>query len=440
MPSSHSGLQSSHNSQSRKKRSAKHHPKKHQKGVKTVSPVAQTSDDDDDEDNGTQVDRLLAEINRLKEENYDYSLQMDQLKWKVNHCEKAQLDAQAAQQLAVAARKDVEARLEAMMANPPTVGKEGKKKKLLTAFDSIVRKESWRPIKFVQDDADVKILVNHVLNCYGKQYDASLLSKEPRDLAERDKMFRMYKGDIVQSLNKARCYFQQCVKEAYQDYHNLAKKNRCMPTAEHVLSCANRTTTDEALFEWYWDVLLVKVVGVPIWGKNYCYYAKISEAKMPSGVARITESTEAMAVLFVENNYQKWFRQFQWLEDHADDHDNKHLPKWSKNASQEVKDLHESKYSRMDGGQQLYGGWSPEAFKRLREIEDEVIEARQQKRGAIMEEKIYNILRANNKITAHSSEAMAKAKKRKRPVTPENMAPKVDNLIWLDHIENFEAV
>ena len=91
--------------------------------------------------------------------------------------------------------------------------------------------------------------------------------------------------------------------------------NKWVPTIEQILDCATReqyldqTEEGKALFAYYWDVLLMKVVGKKHWDKPFRHYKTIGEAvhdDRQDDAACITPGTEAFLYLLFDNCEQKW--------------------------------------------------------------------------------------------------------------------------------------
>jgi hypothetical protein len=186
--------------------------------------------------------------------------------------------------------------------------------------------------------------------------------------------------------------------------------NKFAPTIAQVLDCVTREPylhVEEAnhhIFEYYWDVLLPKVLGKEHWDKSHRHYLTISEAEHEDRKVNkemVNPGTEAFLYLLFENAYHKW-TYLAACRKEGNEPD-------SKNA------VLNCPYTVSDGGQMKFGGWHEGARETWREVREKCEQARQRDHVEEMEAACLERLRIKHKVAEHEAKKK-KTKKRKYDV------------------------
>lgn len=226
------------------------------------------------------------------------------------------------------------------------------------------------------------------------------------ELVEAQSQWVALNADHVRTgMNSVRNYAQGQLRTVAVSYFAADK---AFPTIDQILDCATRAeyldTTDEGkkIFEFYWDVLLMKVVGKRHWDKHIRHYNTIQEAKHMderTDPRCITHSSEAFLVLLVENCRTKWVHlsdESRDGKDHDPTHKNLLVP-----------------FVTRDAGQQQWGGWSLAGRKRFKELREKIIDAQKQKHVLQLEKNCLERLRLKHEIDERDQKRKSRGKKRK---------------------------
>ena len=240
-----------------------------------------------------------------------------------------------------------------------------------------------------------------------------------------DNYILTYKAACNKGVNDKRNYAQSQMRNTALAY--LREFDR-LPATNTILGCATRKLRLDndlhvQVFKWYWDKLLGCVVGVKRkengWATNVKYYKMISSAKCATHPDRplITSYVEAFLVLLYDSCHEKWTKMHKWL---------KH------NKGKSLADCDKKfrgKYTRQDGGQQLFGGWTEEGLTRFMTIR-KTIRQRWKKDKAeclTVEQDFLKILQDDKGIKCKSAE-QEKRNKRNKKRKAEQMEVKVINV------------
>jgi hypothetical protein len=124
----------------------------------------------------------------------------------------------------------------------------------------------------------------------------------------------------------------------------------------------------------------------------------------------ITSASEALILLTIDNNHNKWPAMHKWLKDNKD----KKLPRRTKNNKNnpDFQPLFESKYTTADGGQKPFGGWSVQGKKLFIKLKKQIKEARKQDESLQKEKQFLEILRKEDPKFQELSERPTKRAKK----------------------------
>jgi hypothetical protein len=163
-----------------------------------------------------------------------------------------------------------------------------------------------------------------------------------------------------------------------------------VPNKIDIRNCALRdkelmtTEAGKKLFEYYHDVILFKCAGKYHWDAKIRHHATISDAINPfTKQSAINPGMEAFAVMSFDNGENKW----------------KYIA--SRHKEGKKPDRKDPRmicpYTSSKGGQQYWGGWTPEGWKMWKGLAGPIAEAREQEHVKEMEQDaLQRIQRANN--------------------------------------------
>jgi hypothetical protein len=303
-----------------------------------------------------------------------------------------------------ASKQKAEARISKGKAQLLRINEDEKKR-----IDALVTSELWRTCKFINDKEDEEEASEFIYNIiYGKQS------------TNKDKMYSWtatYKAHIKKALYARRNYSTSQIKLAAND---LFKNNEPVPTVEQILKCISRTidVNDEqemAVFQWYWEVLLPKMVGAAEWGNNVRYYTTIYAAKIPGDEQNrklVHYSHEGMILAIWDNNIEKWRELYDWSLSPANQ------GKKQKNSG--------GKYTSTTKGQRQYGGWEPSGIEAYNRYCEEAKAGRSLANRKILERRTLDLLREKYNINQpdHDSQARAiRSRKRKKDAPDQQIQP-----------------
>ena len=234
-----------------------------------------------------------------------------------------------------------------------------------------------------------------------------------------------YKAACNKGVNDKRNYAQSQMRNVALAY--LDEFDR-LPNTNMIMACALRKVKldNEAhvqVFKWYWDKLLGCVVGVKRkengWATNVKYYNTISGAKCAThpDSPLINSYVEAFLVLLYESCREKWTNMHKWRKE---------------NKGKTLADCDESfrgKYTRQDGGQQLFGGWTEEGLEQFITIRKKIRSQWKKNKPECLtlEHDFLTLLQKEKGIKCKSAE-QEKRNKRNKKRKAEQMQVKVINV------------
>jgi hypothetical protein len=257
---------------------------------------------------------------------------------------------------------------------------------ILKLCKEITKNKLWRKRKFISDADGENKAAEFVL---GK-----LDLPEMKNIDVKASMIKTYKCQIKKALYAQKNYvsseFKKVVWAMFRD-------GKTIPTIDQIKKCISRdiqSENDMELMQWYWEVLLPKMIGAREWDVSVRYYTTISKARdaEDSKERLITVSDEAMCLLIWENCYDRWMTEWNWeqhqktcTEEPTEKKEKK--PKWA------------GKFTNSDLGQCRWGGWKAEGYQAFNEYHNLVRDARKDKKCMQVEKKCLQELRIKHNIT-----------------------------------------
>jgi hypothetical protein len=250
---------------------------------------------------------------------------------------------------------------------------------LLKACKEIAKSKLWRSRKFIADHDDENQAAEFVLNY--------LNVPEMKTKETKASMIKTYKTQIKKTLYAHKSYVASEFKKVA---FKMLKDKKKLPNSEDILKCITRnivSVDDMELFEWYWEILLPKMIGAKEWDTSVRYYTTISLARDAENEKErlVSISDEAMCLLLWENSHDRWLVEYAWEEDPSNAGQKK--PKW------------DGKFTNSKLGQQLWGGWKLEGYQAFNQYYTLTKTARNNANCIKVEKTCLQNLRMKNKIT-----------------------------------------
>lgn len=277
---------------------------------------------------------------------------------------------------------------------------EGEKEKIA----KIVNSELWRLLKFISCKDDENIAAEFVYKALYGEEDV-----------DNDKFYswsETYNRHIRDCLYAKRNY---CASQLKACAWKLFENGQTIPTVEEIRMCIGRknevgNAADMALFKWFWETLLCKVVGAIEWGPSVRLYNKISTYKIPNDPKNrtlITASNEALICVLWENQREKWHELWAWSQIEAN--------RGKKQVNRG------GKFTSCEKGQCDYSGWAPEGIQAYNTYVEEATAGRKAPNRKLLETATLNELRAQYNIDQPDPATQARANRsRKRQKLPNN--------------------
>jgi hypothetical protein len=389
-------------------------------GTKRKEPPAAAANDDVDEEMRAEVDEIMKTENKLPVNKRGQRIQelhgqMYYLKQKLKHMTRIAEEYKGEN---VKSKKTI-AKLEKILAKSETVTQDAAailktNQELLKACKEMTKTKLWRYRKFIADPEDEAKAAEFVLT------QLNLPEMERKNA--RASLIKTYKSQIKKALYGHKSYVAQEFKKAA--FKILEKDDGKLLNPEQIKKCITRdikTEDDMAAFQWYWEVLLAKMIGAKEWDSSVRYYNTISQARDSENDKErlVSISDEAMCLLLWENCYERWLTEHTWDQD--DDNKGKTKPKWA------------GKYTNSNLGQQQWGGWKPEGYEAFNTYFLLVKAARKDPNSLKVEKSCLQILRLKHNITQKSRTLQEHENRRIKRAIANNKPLPVGLPIPLDH-------
>ena len=379
-----------------------------------------------------QIKQLQEDNRQLKKKKAELS---KEIKEKDQEISRKDLEIKQ-QDLSIRALKQENEKLQEKLANAGNPGlmpiKQKPSQEVLKLIDKTVKYKLFKDVKFVVNEKALEKV---------SAYMHKLMYENSQNKPNRENWVYTYSNSISKSINDKRNYAQSQLKAACIKYAN-ENGTGLVPTYKAILKIALRDVDTEnddemELFKWYWDVALGKVAGVQhVWTDSIKYYSTISAAKDV-----ISHGTEAFICLLFDNCEEKWNQTIKYLANHPELQGKipekkaiKAMPETTqveREAKRELWDLCQGKYTKQDGGQQVFGGWDKAGLLKFKDLQQQIKASRVNNNMKVndIEKAVLQNLRDTKGISSADAQA-EKKKKRKRRVAQEE---KVDSDVEMDY-------
>jgi hypothetical protein len=376
-----------------------------------------------DKDKKLGQDKRLEAIARMREKMLVLLFTNQTLRKKADklaeNCAELQQDIQKLQLNLEREKKKVDHR---SIKAKSMVMKENKEE--LKRIKDTVTEELWRTCKFIQCADDEEIACKFV---YEKIYGDPM--EDPAELGKMYSWIETYKAWIKKSLYDKRNYITSQMKSAAMD---LLDNEKELPTIEMVVKCLERSIDlkdpeENALFQWYWEVLLAKMMGSSDWGPSVRYYNTICGAKLKRDPKKgiVTSSHEGMLAAIWDNNRDNWISLFNWSQD-------------PKNKGK-IQPNEGGKFTSTKKGQRAFGGWEPEGLEAYNAYYEKNVAARKLEKRKEVEKAMYDQLRTAMGIIAPEHTTHVKGireKKRKKLPKDQPYVPPTKRIVRMKILDD----
>ena len=280
------------------------------------------------------------------------------------------------------------------------------------------RENVWPYQKFLKNDSEVKEALKSCLEGIDEWDNMKLGTLDPEDLdAQLDKYLPHYKTLVTKLFNKHRSDDQSAVRKVWLQ-HRINQDSTEGLTAAQFLKVAQRIPkylvildeeggTDEEnqanqeanvqnqkyrdRLVLFFDEFLPKVLVPTAWSINHRQEELISDfVYNETDKDVVPVEAEAMAILYMENNQDKWEFQATTIKKTGA----KNWEAWKDTASEEdKKDMPHPKYSDSTCGNKEFGGWSPEGRRRFKTLCKLIRMGRKREETIKIEKEIREMLR-----------------------------------------------
>ena len=267
---------------------------------------------------------------------------------------------------------------------------------------AMVQTKLWRACKFITCHQD-RIKVSTKIN--------SFLVFEGDSSPEEDQKWIIEKArDCNKGVNATRAYSHGEIKKKMHNY--WLYNNKTLPTLEDFKACLKRTIDyeDEAQKDiwkfWVDQILDAACANKFDWNPAVRYYQTISKANDGEGNTQfnmlMNPSTEAWAMVCIENYYENWKKQFEWKANNPNAKLNTGK-KEAKGKKDETTDEVEvpfptNKWTDSCGGQIHYCGWHINGLKAYNTYKAMNKTARNTAKSEELEQQILEDLKLENGI------------------------------------------
>jgi len=284
---------------------------------------------------------------------------------------------------------------------PPALTIKGIKEKseemwLYEQIKEMVQRKLWRVCKFVTGSADRFKVTEKIL---------SLLKYDTDSNPEAEAKWIEDNGRACnKAVNEIRGYSVGELKKKFHQY--WVYNNKTLPPLLTLKACMNRTidpkNPEEMLVWQFWvdKILDAACANKFDWNPSVRYYQTISHASDGEGNTLfnmlMNPSTEAWAMVCIENYYEAWPKHFEWKVNNP--HSKLPVSKKNRILGEGEEAFPKQKWTDAHGGQQVYCGWHVDSLQLYNTYKESNTAARQLARSTTLEEKILETLKKDNGI------------------------------------------
>ena len=226
------------------------------------------------------------------------------------------------------AEDEAENRDQILLASLAACRKNEAKKEMLMLMKDGIKHGLWRRIKIIENlgvRRQAAIILLEILDFKSMQGD-SVQAKQAQD-----DFFAVYEKHMCRLLNELRGYTQQRLKTLVESWH--CSHGNTVPRKDLLLALIKRDFPIQAgetpalaqddydsLKWWFTEVLPIAAGNQVDWQKEHYGYTTVQEGHYPHKPNKlyVTDSTEAIAVWIIENNYTCWPAQWAAKDEHGD--------------------------------------------------------------------------------------------------------------------------
>ena len=202
-------------------------------------------------------------------------------------------------------------------------------KPTIDLINKAIQEHVFAIVKFVKGPKSLEKLASHCI-----LYSGLKMKKR-----ERKKWYDMFNKHCSNGLNTHRGNVQMAIKDAFWAFWKTHNKN--IGDVQRWLRCMVRDLSmdndqDKADYSFYYQTLMAKATGTEErWNRFHIGYMPLYKAKPPKKDCKeidyyVTPETEALTLLFIDGNWDKWRAQFQ-VKDMYPLFNNKMVPKGLRN-------------------------------------------------------------------------------------------------------------
>ena len=224
--------------------------------------------------------------------------------------------------------EDAEARDQILLASLAVCKKNEAKKEMLMLIKDGIKHGLWRRIKIIESEEvrrEAALIVLEILNFNSMQGDSIQAVQAQKD------WFSIYEKHLCRLLNELRGYVQQRLKTLLEKWWR--DHGKVMPRKDLLLALIKRDFAlqegdapalapddYDALKWWITEVLPIAAGNQCDWQKEHYGYMTVQQGHYPNQPTKlyVTDSTEAIAVWIIENNYNWWPAQWEAKDEFGD--------------------------------------------------------------------------------------------------------------------------
>ena len=270
----------------------------------------------------------------------------------------------------------------------------------------------WKVCKFFKNDSYLIKGTKFVMEALELREHADLSDTA---LMEAQEMWIRDHSDTVRlAMNDQRNYVQQELRKLVFEIWYQGNDDHLVPNVEEIMDLMLRKKLDEetpederiryqALFDFYWNVLIPKVAGHASFCPSKRHHQLLSTGTLEEGDPNsglcVTAEDEAFLVTMWQNCYPKWW----YLEER-------------RRNNEEVDPNHQANstpFTEAKGGQKKFGGWKPEGIRFYHKQVDLIQKNRDEEGDYIARVEAEALQRIRTALGCDAKEAKRKKRKRK---------------------------
>jgi hypothetical protein len=280
--------------------------------------------------------------------------------------------------------------------------KKAHNKQMLQQIRSVVKDNLWRTTKFVTSPAQQDVLIDKI-------WQSLDYSDATRQAIGETTWKAQFGTSCLTLLNEQRSYAVSRLREAAFKKMSDGGGPDSLPSFAQIYACALRnvqTGPVRDIYPWYTVTLIKAACGNRYdWPKSKRCFHGPSTCHYPENGAKlhIPPSTEAFICLAWECYRNVWKAQFEFKQDPNNADEPLPVPR-AKNGEPVAEDMKkfQARYTQLDGGSTLMGGWSNEGMQRFHTLTTAIKAARAEPRCQPAEQEVLPRVRELDRIEANT--------------------------------------